>query len=280
MKDIQGAPVTKLILLLSLISFSAWADVPVESSLRSKLRNLITSVAGTEWSDKILGKLPEPVKEMELPEIPTNFKSSTDVTSYNKMEKPATEFDKLPPDRKAQFDRAFIEELFVATRKTEPKDEDLSTWLNNLQQGGSREAVYRGLVLDDVYATLENLNEKPTARLLDFCTRFSKKFFNLNYTEEGIKQFNLYTLKRTLTEKGLDLMDYYEGKDLEELNRWYALFSAELAKEYAPLLKSDLRRNPNPKFHYEWAKGMPIQHIKSEFIIKMHMVMNQLQLLQ
>lgn len=270
----------KLILLLSLVSFSAWAQVPAESGWRAKMRTLITSVAGVKWSDKLLGKLPEPVKELSIPEIPKNLKASTDVTSYNKVEKPETEFDKLPTDRKAQFDQAFIEELFIVTRKTEPKDEDLSTWMNNLQQGGSREAVYQGLVLDEVYATLEQMNDKTSPRLMDFCIRFSKKFFNLNYTEENLQQFNLYTLKRTLTEKGLDLLEFYEGKDLDELNRWYAIFSADLAKDYSPLFKSDLRRNPSPDFHYEWAKGMPIQHIKSEFIIKVHTVMNQLQLLQ
>ncbi len=271
---------TKLILLLSLISFSAWAQVPAETGWKAKLRNLITQVAGVQWSDKLLGKLPEPVKEMVLPDIPKNFKTSTDVSSYTKKLKTTAEFDKLPTDRKNQLDRAFVEELFVVTRKTEPKDEDLSQWMNNLQQGGSREAVYQGLVLDDVYATLENLNEKPNARLLDFCMRYSKKFYNLNYTEEALKNFNLYTLKRTLTEKGLDLLDYYEGNDIEALDRWFAIFSADMAKDYSPIFKSDLRRNPDPKFHYEWAKGMPIQHVKSEYIIKMHTVMNQLQILQ
>ncbi len=269
-----------LILLLSLVSFSVWAEVPQEAGWRAKLRNLITSVAGVEWSNKLLGTLPEPVQEMVLPEIPKNFKESTDVTSYNKMTKPETEFDKLPPERRAMFDRTFLEELFYVTRKTGPKDEDLSTWMNNLQQGGSREAVYQGLVLDEVYATLENLSEKPSSALVDFCQRYSKKFFNLGFSQEGLNQFNHYTLKRTLTEKGLDLLEYYEGKDLEELYRWYALFSSEMAKEYSHLFKSELRRNQEPKFHYEWAKGMPIQHIKSEFIIKMHLVMNEVQLTQ
>ncbi len=280
MRHIQGAPVHKLILLLSLISSSAWAEVPIASSWRAKLRSAITSVAGAEWGDKFLGKLPEPVIEMAIPEIPRNFKSSTDVSTYSKQTKPDTEFDKLPAGEKAKYDRAFIQELFYATRKTEPKDEDLSVWLNNLNQGGSREAVYQGLVLDDVYATLESLNEKPSARLLDFCMRFSKKFYRLSYTEDGLKGFNLYTLKRTITEKGLDLIEYYEGKKLDDLYTWYAVYSADLAKEYGPLLKSDLRKNLSPEFHLAWAKGMPIQNIKSEFIIKTHSIMNQLQMLQ
>ncbi len=269
-----------LILLLSLVSFAAWAQVPAESPMRTRIRNLISKIAGPAWSDKLLGKLPEPVQEMAVPEIPKNFKSSTDVSSYIKEIKPETDYEKLPEERRAQFDRSFIQELFAVTRKTEPKDEDLSTWMNNLQQGGSREAVYQALVLDDVYATLENLSEKPSARLMDYCLRYSKKFFGLNYTEEGLKQYNLYTLKRTLTEKGMNLLEFYEGKNLEEFHRWYALYSADLAKEYSPLFKSEVRRNTDPKYHYEWAKGMPLQHVKSEFIIKTHMVMNGLQLLQ
>jgi hypothetical protein len=152
--------------------------------------------------------------------------------------------------------------------------------MNNLQQGGSREAVYQALVLDEVYATLENLSEKPSARLLDYCMRYSKKFYGITYTEEGLKQFNLYTLKRTITEKGLDLLEFYEGKNLEEFHRWYAIYSADVAKDYAPLFKSKLRTDVDPKYHYEWAKGMPLQHVKSEFIIKTHLIMNQLQLLQ
>ena len=271
----------KLILLLGLVAFSASAQTPVESSWKAKLRSVITSVAGVEWSDKLLGKLPEPEAEgMKLPEIPKNFKSSTDVTAYNKLKKEPTEFDKLPAERRAQFDKNFIEELFSVTRKTDPKAADLSVWMNNLQQGGSREAVYQALVLDEVYATLESLEEKPTARFLDFCLRYSKKFYDVAYTEENLQSYNLYTLKRTLTEKGLDLLEYYEGKNLDDLYRWYAVYSADLAREYSPLFKSDLRRNPDPEFHYAWAKGMPLQHIKSEYIIKNHFVMNQLQLLQ
>jgi hypothetical protein len=74
-------------------------------------------------------------------------------------------------------------------------------------------------------------------------------------------------------------MEYYEVKDLDSLYRWYALFSSELAKDYQPMLLSDVRKDPSALFHYQWAQGMPIQHIKSEFIIKLHTVMNGLQLL-
>lgn len=255
-------------------------DVPLEPSWKVKLRGVITNIAGESWSEKLLGKAPEVKAEFELPVIPKEVKKTTDATTYDKIQKEPTEYDRLPPERKRQFDYKFLQELFVVTRKTEAKDEDLSNWLNTLDQGGSREGIYQALVLDEVYAALENMDEKPSNRLMDFTLKFSQKFFNQTFKKESLEQLNLYSLKRILSEKGLDLMEYFETKDLDGLYRWYAIFSADLAKEYSPLLKSQVRSDVSPLYHYEWAKGMPIQHIKSEFIIKLHTVMNGLQLLQ
>ena len=75
-------------------------------------------------------------------------------------------------------------------------------------------------------------------------------------------------------------MEYYEVNNLEDLYLWYAVFSSELATVYAPLLKTEIRQNTRLEYHLEWARSMPIQHIKSEFIIKLHSVMNGLQLLE
>ena len=271
----------KLIVILSLfVCFSAIAQEVTEPSWKVKLRSVITQVAGTDWSNKILGEPPvAPVAEIALPKIPQNFKKSTDVGSYTKKTKEPTEYDKLPPERKRQFDYKFIEELFQVTRKTEAKDEDLSNWLNTLDQGGSREGIYQALTLDEVYNGLESIEEKPTQKLLDYCLMFSQKFANQTFKTESLANLNLYSLKRIFTEKGLDLLEYYELNDLDSLYRWYALFSAEIAKHYSPFLKSKLRQETSAEYHYQWAKSMPIQHIKSEFIIKMHAVMNGLQLL-
>ena len=272
----------KLIVVLSLFfCISALAqDVAAEPSWKAKLRGIITQVAGAEWGDKLLGKLAEPeALEIDMPEIPQQVKKSTDVGSYTKQTKDPTQFDKLPTERKRQFDYAFIDELFEVTRKTQAKDEDLSNWLNTLDQGGSREGIYQALVLDEVYNGLESIEEKPSQRLLEYCLKFSEKFLNQTFKTESLNQLNLYSLKRIFTEKGLDIMEIYEVKDLESLYKWYGLFSAEIAKDYEVFLKSDLRKNTSAKYHYEWAKSMPVQHIKSEFIIKMHAVMNGLQLL-
>ncbi len=272
----------KLIFVVGIIfCFNAFAQEATESNWKARLRNIITQIAGTEWSEKILGTPPvvEPIVKITMPKIPQNYKKTTDVGSYTKKIKEPTEYEKLPTDRKRQFDYKFVEELFQVTRKTEAKDEDLSNWLNTLDQGGSREGIYQALTLDEVYNGLESIDEKPTQKLLDFCLLFSQKFMNQTFKTESLLNFNLYSLKRIFTEKGLDLLEFYEVNDLDSIYRWYALFSAELAKNYGPLLKSKLRLETSPEYHYQWAKSMPVQHIKSEFIIKMHAVMNGLQLL-
>lgn len=270
----------KLIIVLGLIfTLNVFAEEAVEAAWKSKLRDVITQIAGVEWGNKILGKLPESTPDFDMPVIPKQIKTSTNVESYTKKTKDPTEFDKLPRERKRQFDYKFLEELFMVTRKSEPRDEDLSNWLNTLDQGGSREGIYQALVLDEVYSGLESIEEKPSKKLLDFSLSFSQKFLNQTFKTESLGELNLYSLKRIFTEKSLDLMEYYEVNDLDSLYRWYAIFSADIAKDYAPLLKSEIRKNPSATFHYEWAKGMPIQHIKSEFIIKLHTVMNGLQLI-
>lgn len=271
----------KLIFILGLIlSVEAFSQDLVESGWKARARDVITKIAGVEWSNKLLGKLPEPIPEVELPLIPKIIKKSTDVSSYTKKDKAATEFDKLPPTRRRQFDYAFLQELFLVTRKTEPKDEDLANWLNTLDQGGSREGIYQALVLDEVYSSLENMNEKPSPRLVEFIILYSNKYLAQTFKPESLDQLNLFSHKRIMTEKGLDILEYFETNDLDSMYRWYAVLSADLATKYAPLLKSDIRKSSSVKFHYEWAKGMPIQHIKSEFIIKLHSVMNGMQLLQ
>lgn len=268
-----------MIILVGLIlCFEAFAEESVEPNWKSKLRSVITQVAGAQWGDKLLGPVPEILgPQMALPEIPKQAKNSTDVGSYTKIYKEPTEYDKLPAEKKRKFDYLFVEELFRVTRKTEPKDEDLSNWLNTLEQGGSREGIYQALVLDEVYSGLEGMEEKPSQKLLDFSLKFSQSYLNETFNQDSLKDLNLYSLKRIFTEKSLDLMEYFEVKDLDALYRWYAVFSANLAKEHAPSLKSKIRQDPTAEFHYEWAKGMPIQHIKSEFIIKFHTVMNGLQ---
>ena len=261
-----------LIVVLGLVlAFNVFA---AEASWKTTIR----SVLGVEWGNKLLGPAPadEDVPEVNLPEIPVQVTKATDIGTYSKKIKDPTEYDRLSNEKKRQFDYKFIQELFDVTRKSQVKDEDLSNWLNTLDQGGSREGIYQALVLDEVYSALEGMNEKATQKLNDFSLEVSQKFFNQTFKKESLESLNLYSLKRIFGEKGLDLLEYYETKDLDLLYRWYAVFSGYLATKYPEFLTDDVRKNPSSMFHYQWAKNMPIQHIKSEFIIKLHAVMNGL----
>jgi hypothetical protein len=268
------------IILGLVLSFQVFADEPLEPSWKTSLRGLVTRVAGEQWGIKLFGEEPKPTPRITMPVIPKIEKRNTDVATYTKISKDPTEFDKLPSDRKKKYDYEFLKELFTVTRKTEPRDEDLATWLNNLEQGGSREGIYQALVLDEVYVALENINEKSSPRLREYALKFSQKYLNQTFKDGSLDQFNLYSIKRIISEKCLDIMEIYEMKDLDSFYRWYAVFSAEIATEYGPFLKSSVRKDQNVLYHYEWAKASPIQHVKSEFIIKLHTVMNGLQLLQ
>jgi hypothetical protein len=275
--------VTKLMMIVGfLFVFSVEAnDQARDSQWKVKGREVVSSLFGTKWAEKIFGPLPKSEEsDLKLPEIQKQIKKGTDAGSYTKKIKPPTEFDKLSLEKKRQFDFKFLQELFLVTRRTEAKDEDLAAWMNTLDQGGSREGIYQALVLDEVYATLENIDEKPTTRVLDFSLKFSQRFLNETFKKEALEKLNSYSIKRILTEKGLDLMEYYEVNSLEDLYLWYAFFSAELAKDYSPMLKTDIRKDERLDFHLTWARNMPIQHIKSEFVIKLHSVINQLQLLE
>jgi hypothetical protein len=271
--------VNRLIGILCLF-ISLNASAQAEANWKSKIRGTVQPLIGEAWTEKILGPAPQPPKPpIFLPQIPRQFKKATSVT--NKKVKSVTEYDQLPEKSKRRFNYTFLKELFLATRQTEAKDEDLNNWLNVLDQGGSREGIYQALVLDEVYAALENVEEKPSSRLVDFTSNFLQKFLASTIKRESLEGLNLYSLKRILTEKTLDLMEFYETQDLDALYRWYALVSENLAKnDQSAILKSEIRTNSSPDYHYAWAKAMPIQHIKSEIIVKLHLLMNALQMIQ
>ena len=244
------------------------------------LRGLITNLIGSKWSETFLGKAGNetPATSITMPTIPTSEQLKLTTSTDAHIAKGETAFDQLPNERIRQYNFNFLQELFAVTRRTEARDEDLSTWMNTLDQGGSREGIYQALVLDSVYNTLESIENSPADGLLDFIVEFSQKFLNQTMPKSNLEQLNHYSLKRILTEKGMDVMEFYQTKNLDDLYRWYALFSSDVASRYSSSFAGNaVRQNPSADFHYEWAKSMPIQHIKSEFVIKMHKLMNDLQ---
>lgn len=273
----------KLIVVVGILlvtSGLALAQAPVpEEGWKGKLRPLITKFLGEKTAVSLLGEPPVVEETMELPVLPELKKSNTDASVYkqdSELRRQGKEFDALPADKKRAYDIGFLNELFTATRRSPARPDDLAKWVNVLEGGGSREGVYRGLVLDEVYASLENYQEPITEKLSSWTIAFARKFLGLAYQPEAFKQANLFFLKRTIAEKVLEMIDALESRP-GDVRTWYAVFSSDLAKQFPQLWPGTIRANTKPSAHLEWAKKAPYQHIKSEVLVKLHMAMNSLQ---
>lgn len=271
-----------LMIAVGFVVSTGWAMAQVpkhETGLKGQLRPWIVRILGEKTATQILGEPPEVIEEISLPTLPTMVKQTTDVSVYNQdteLRRQGAEFLALPADKRRAYEISFLKELFEATRRAPAKEEDLVKWMNVLEGGGSREGVYRGLVLDDVYASLEGYEEAPSAKLVAWSTAFAKKFLGLAFQPDAFKQANLFFIKRHVSEKVLEMMDTLETNP-DDFRRWYAVFSVDLAKDFPQAWPGSIRADQKATTHYNWAKKAPLQHIKSEVLIKLHTAMNSLQ---
>lgn len=270
-----------IIVLFSSISLAFAQDVtPSEEGWRGMLRPYMIQLLGIEQTNSLIGLPPDvPKDEMQLPAIPQIVKSATDLKTYKSNEARSSfgkEYLLQPKEKLQSFDLAFVQELFWATRRSKPTDEDVSKWMNALEQGASREGVYRAVVLDEVYATLESYDDQPTENLIKFMQSFSQEFLGVSYKDETLKKTNLFMMKRITSEKILEIIDVFEEKP-DDLFRWYAIASARIAKDFPTIWNNPLRSSVEPARHYSWAKSVPFQIIKLEIVIKIHFAMNSLQ---
>lgn len=249
---------------------------------KQKARSVLVKLVGTEKSNQILGQGPvvsEEAESLKMPTLPLLEKKNTDSSVYrmdSELRAQGKEFESLSLEKRRSYEIAYIKELFQATRRAPAKEDDLAKWINVLEGGGSREGVYRGVVLDDVYASLENYEEPLSEKILPWTISFSRKYLALAFKESVLKQGNLFFLKRVISEKVFEMLDALESKP-DDFRVWYAIYSAELAKDFPQLWKDGIRSDKRSETHYKWAKKAHIQHIKSETVIKLHIVMNSLQ---
>lgn len=265
--------------LLSLVVTNSYAfDL---DEYKEKLRAPMAKMLGMDRTNSILGaKATENSNSITLPQIPEvkldakneNFYDNKTSSVYSQGD----DYNKLSNEEKRNFRIKFLNQLYFATRNSNPKQSDLLKSLNVLEQGGNREGVYRSVTLDQTYMALEQYEDIPSDALINFVRYFSPKYLRKTYEDASLRKLNLWSLKRLLTEKCLELVDVLAKKP-DDLYRWYAVYSAELATNYPELWKSKTRANTSDQYHYRWAKKVPFQHIKSEIILKNHLLMNYLQ---
>lgn len=236
---------------------------------RNQVYPIIEKYISKTWAMKFF-----PSKEADgdvyMPPIPSIKTDATSTKSYEESES-----SKISKEDQEKYDYAFIVELYQVTRGSSPTSDEILNWMNALSQGGTREGVYRALVLDASYASLENFDEKPSENSVKLAQVFLEKFVGQTVKEKTIQNFNFYSLKRVCAEKALEILDEY-GSNKEYRASWYAILSSEMADKYPIAFQSEIRKDKNRMRHKHWAMNVPVQHLKSEVVIKLHTIFNYL----
>lgn len=239
----------------------------VHASFQNRIKFFLIKIVGEERAFEVFKW-----QAVEFPVIP---KVTENATSIKQVEIDQRE-GKIQNQRRMELGTTYLAELYEVTRNIKASSNDMAKWFQALSHGASREGIYRALVLDSTYAGLENYNVKITEETLSFAHAFSERFLDKKYSDEQMTSLGLYSLKRIFVEKVLEIIENYELNDQESFFRWYAHFSFYLAKDFKNQWDIDIRKNASLIYHYEWAKKVPIQFVKSEVIIKLHKIFNKL----
>lgn len=253
--------------------FAEDQNTPQEKSFVEKMRPQMMKILGEEWTVKLIGAdkiiIVDEIPMPALPQIDDNAKS---LAVYEKKQDTIT----IKPEIEQKFNYAFVNELYEATRQTKPNDDEIGKMMNVLSQGGTREGVYRSVVLDSVYGGMENWDKPVKKNSADFAVYFYQKYLGKKIAVKSFEGMSIYTLKRLITEKALDMSDSFGASQRGDLENWYANMSTDLATKFPLVWSNSTRKNPSAKFHKAWASKVPVQHIKSEMIIKIHSAFNSM----
>jgi hypothetical protein len=248
---------------------SAQADISFVEQMRPQLIKLL----GVEWTQRLIGidKTPKTETTVIMPAIPAIAEDATSTTVYDKKLDTVV----LKPEIEEKFYYNYIREVYEVTRQTKPNDDEIGKMMNVLTQGGTREGVYRSFVLDSVYGGMENWDKPVKSVTADFAVYFYGKYFGKKILKKSFEGMSIYSLKRIITEKALEVSDAF-GDDRDGLESWYAIMSADLAARFPQIWSTPIRKNKSAIDHKAWASKVPVQHIKSELIIKIHSAFNSM----
>ena len=242
-------------------------------SFVEKMRPTMMQYLGEHWTLKLIGNAP--VNKMNntviMPALPKIVDDARSVAVFNKKQEKVI----LKPEIEEKYYYAYIKEIYEATRQTKPNDDEVAKLMNVLSQGGTREGVYHSLVLDSTYGGMENYDKPVKSNAADFAVYFYGRYVGKKIAKESLKGMNIYSLKRLVSDKTLDMIDAY-GDNREDLEKWYAVMSSDLASKFPSLWSGKMRKDTDSQNHKSWASKVPVQHIKSETLIKIHGAFNSM----
>lgn len=258
-------------LLYFFLVFSVPAQAGLLDDLKVKARPFLVKLLGKDKANQILGPGPNTIT---IPKIPKVNKDAKSIEGYGAEARVKVDY---PKDKLNQYNYSFVKDIFMAVRRYKAENQDISKWMNVLGQNGSREGVYRALVLDGAYLGLENHDFPMGSLTVTFTNDYLTRYLNKSINPEKLKRANFFTVKRDVTEKTLEIVDELFKLKGDEIYNWYAVFSSEMAKSYPKAMDNKVRKATGAAFHKKWAKSVPDQYLKSEIIIKLHKVFNVIQ---
>lgn len=262
----------RLVVSFSLLLFAmAPAQAGVVDDLKKSLRPHLIKILGEETTTKILGPSSDKVT---LPKIPKVIENAKDSTSIGGKAKSQVKFEEKESQRYNYF---YVKEVIKVTQQREATDSEVSKWMNVLGQNGSRSGVYRASVLDRYYSRLENEDYKSNESVISFTLYFIEKYLDKSISRKTLEGANFYTIKRSITEKALEVMEEFFKMPGDELYDWYGVLSQDFAENHPDAMDNKVRKMTSAYEHKRWAKGVPDQYLRSELIIKLHRVFNSLQ---
>ena len=119
--------------------------------MEKKLRPYFKKFLGKKRTEKILGAEQSGIRMPKIPEVRKDARS----VDLLKKGKRKSNNKKLTMRKKQKYDLAFIREVTRVTRQMKSNLKEDQRWLNVMSQGGTREGIYRGIVLEDRYTNLE-----------------------------------------------------------------------------------------------------------------------------
>lgn len=261
-----------LVAILLILNIQAANAESLKEKVSSFLRPLVSEYIGEDKARAWFGESDEHIK---MPEIPSVEKRPNSVDDFATAD---PRLAKIPADKKQKYNYIYIKELFLVTRNMDGTKNEISKLMNVMGQGGSREGIYRGLVLGQAYRGLENMENPVNDSVIKFSLDYLPKFVSSNVTKEKLEKFNFYSLKRLATEKTLEILDELikldKNNNTSEAYDWYAIFSTDLATQYPEIWQSDIRKSVSKLTQRGWAEGVPTEFLKSEVIVKLHKVFN------
>ncbi len=268
----------KFFFILILFSIISCNVSETKQNIRSKV-NLSVEVVKREFK-KIFFKdkynREEGEKSIQLPIIPILNTDPTSVKSYNGKKHIAR--NHLLKKDKEDNDYLFLRELLVVTNNQkidEVDKQEFDKWFNIVTQGGTREGVYRALVQSAKSLRRERQSDPAEEKSVDFAALVLNKYLNQVVDKNKLARLSNYSLKRIIVDKVLELLDYYlQSETTTAFYSWYAVFSSDLAQTYPKSFQKGPRTNLLKSIHRRWARGVPVEFVKSEVIIKIHKVFN------